>query len=203
MPPDLKERPIFLSASFPAGARGKAFPESDPAAVTDAVTAIVRAVLAANGRLVFGGHPTISPLVLFVAAESQYRNRVDAYQSEWFEGEIPEETRRLEELGCGQIHWTPRGPSLEESLEIMRERMLSETSPVGGLFVGGMEGILDEWDVFGRIRPGYPRFALGAPGGAAVRLLERVGPATITDVDLFSRRYPSLARQLVEDLART
>jgi|SRR5271166_3721063 len=201
MKPDLRQRSVFLSASFPSGVRGEAFPASDPAAVTDAVTAIVRAILAANGRLVFGGHPTISPLVLFVAAEQASRDRVDAYQSQWFEGEIPEETRRLEELGFGSIHWTPREPSLPQSLKVMREAMLAETRPSGALFVGGMEGIIDEWDLFGQIRPGHLRFPLGAPGGASVRLAQDAGAAGQLDVDLFSPHYPALAWQLVEQLA--
>jgi hypothetical protein len=84
----------------------------------------------------------------------------------------------------------------------MREAMLAETRPNGGLFVGGMEGIIDEWDLFAQIRPGRLRFPLGAPGGASVRLAQHTGAEGQFDIDLFSPHYPALAWQLVEQLAR-
>ncbi|MGK7898482.1 MAG: hypothetical protein AB4372_33920, partial [Xenococcus sp. (in: cyanobacteria)] len=59
----LKGRIIFLSASFPRKDREKDkefFREYSPDDITDAVNALVRAVLSAGGKLIFGGHPTIT-----------------------------------------------------------------------------------------------------------------------------------------------
>ena len=64
----LGRRRVFLSASFPSGKRGTRFEPFDPGAIADAVTAVARAVLVAKGRLLLGGHPTITPLVLTVAS---------------------------------------------------------------------------------------------------------------------------------------
>lgn len=201
MKPDLNNHHVFLSASFPSGVRARAFPPADPAAVTDAVTAVARAVLGANGRLVFGGHPTITPLVLLVAASRGSQNRVDVFQSQWFEHEIPEETLRLEELGFGRIHWTGAGASLAASLQTMREEMFTQAQPVGAVFIGGMEGILDEWELFTRLAAGRPRLPVATPGGAAAQLVEQSDLPPELAAELSSPHYPALARRLVEHLA--
>src|SRR5436305_1538123 len=115
---------------------------------------MARMILASNGRLVFGGHPTITPLVLHVAGDGGYRERVDVYQSEWFRRELPPETLRLQELGFGRIHWTPAEKTREDSLLKMRVHMLSKSQPIGAIFIGGMEGIHAEWDLFATLMPG-------------------------------------------------
>src|SRR2546423_479046 len=109
-PFDLDARFVFLSASFPSGDRATRFPAPEAAEIADATTAVVRIVLASGGRVVFGGHPTITPLVLLVAGEMRGsylggaerhwpsdEPRVRIYQSEVFADSITEETRRLEE----------------------------------------------------------------------------------------------------------
>ena len=121
----LGRRRVFLSASYPSGERGIRFEPFDPGAIADAVTAVVRAVLLAKGRLLFGGHPTITPLVLMVASELDVEGAVDVFRSEWFEHQITRETRALEKAGFGAIHWTPGRETQAKSLETMREAMLS------------------------------------------------------------------------------
>jgi hypothetical protein len=201
MKPDLHRRAVFLSASFPTGPRGEAFPSSDPAAVADAVTAIVRTIFAVNGRLVFGGHPTITPLVLHVAGDRGYRERVDVYQSQWFSSEVPQETLRLEELGFGRIYWTPAATTLAESLHAMRIKMLRDSDPVGAIFIGGMEGIHDEWELFGELAPGHQRIALVAPGGASAELVEENELPEVLRREIGSPHYPALARRIIEHFA--
>ena len=88
----LRGRNVFLSASFPSGEHGRPYEPFDPGAIPDAVTAVVRAVLVAEGRLLLGEHPTITPLVLMVAAELDHKHAIDVYQSRWFEEQITPET---------------------------------------------------------------------------------------------------------------
>src|SRR5262245_6758103 len=95
---------VFLSASFPSGKDGEPYQPYDVGAIADAATAVVRAVLRSGGRIVFGGHPAISPLVLQVAAELGRREVVDVYQSRSFEDVIPAETTRLIEHGFAVPH---------------------------------------------------------------------------------------------------
>ncbi len=198
---DLGGRHVFLSASFPSGKRGEEVRPFDAPGIADAVTAIVRAVLVGGGKLLFGGHPTITPLVLMIGAELRVRKAVDVFQSRWFQGQITRETWTLAGSEVGTIHWTPRRASLEESLEVMRKQMLGFVAPAGAIFVGGMSGIKTEYELVGRIRPGVPRIPIAGPGGAAARL-----PSTAEDVPLGvrggvrSRHYPFVASLIVEAL---
>ena len=197
----LAGRHVFLSASFPSGKRGEDVSPFDASGIADAVTAIVRAVLLNGGKLLFGGHPTITPLVLMIGTELKVQKAVDIFQSQWFREQITRETWRLAELDVGTIHWTPRCTSLEESLEEMRSQMFRFVLPVGAVFVGGMSGIWAEYELVGSILPGVPRIPVAGPGGAAAQL-----PSWGEDVpetlrgEIRSRHYPFVASLLVEAL---
>ena len=203
----LDSRFVLLSASFPYGQRATRFPPANPAEVSDAVVAIARAVMAANGRLVFGGHPTISPLVLMVAGEygaNGQPERVSIYQSRLFGPSITNETLALERLGHGRIRWIDALPGesisagLENlgSLERMRRTMLEETQPAAAFFVGGMEGIREEYDLAREIVPAAALFPLAAPGGAsAVLPIGRELPAHLRRSLRQSRLFPALVHE--------
>ena len=198
----LAGRHVFLSASFPSGQRGEEVRPFDASAIADAVTAIVRAVLVNGGKLLFGGHPTITPLVLMIGSELRVQNAVDVFQSQWFRDRITGETWTLARLHVGKIHFTERRGSLEESLAEMRRQMLEFAVPTGAVFVGGMSGILDEYRLVGSIRPGVPRIPVVAPGGAAARLpMERHDVPETLRQELDSRHYPFVASRIVEVLA--
>ena len=195
-------RHVFLSASFPSGERGDQVRPFDAPAIADAVSAIVRAVLLNEGKLLFGGHPTITPLVLMIGAELGVQKAVDLFQSRWFGGRITEEAWTLAASNVGTIHWTPRCETLEDSLEEMRRQMLEFVVPAGAIFVGGMSGIWEEYQLLGRIRPGVPRIPVGGPGGAAAQLPSGGDDLpTILHGKVGSRRYPFLASLVVKALA--
>src|ERR1700692_4396104 len=94
--PPPAERSLFLSASIPDPQRWDG--EFDALAITDAVVALARVFLTAGWRLVCAAHPTIAPLLLYVAAEIPDRGerRVSIYQSMLFEDVLPTATRRFE-----------------------------------------------------------------------------------------------------------
>jgi SLOG-like protein len=80
----------------------------------------------------------------------------------------------------------------------MRRQMLTETEPDAAVFVGGMGGINAEYELFSEVRPGRPRYTLGAPGGEARRLQQ---PArTLGEVLADSVVFPSVARAVLADL---
>jgi hypothetical protein len=189
---------VFVSAGFPSGKRGEPFAPYDTGAIGFAATEVVRAVLEAEGRIVFGAQPAISPLVLRVAVELGRREVVDVFQSRFFEGRIPGETMRLIDEGYAVPHWTERvgGEDPGPSLERMRAEMLAHPFDAA-VFIGGMEGILDEYERLSD-RP-IPLLPLTAPGGAARKLRpsgvgERLAPV------LGSPYYPDVARQIVAAL---
>src|SRR5207248_3048115 len=93
--PDRRES-IFISASIPDPTRWEG--DFDAFEITDAVVALARACLTAGFRLVTAAHPTIAPLLLYVAAEfpAAPSPRVVVYQSDLFADVLPSATRRFE-----------------------------------------------------------------------------------------------------------
>lgn len=135
---------IFLSASIPDPKRNPRFFETaDVVAIGDAVHALCSVVLAAKDRLVFGGHPAIIPIVQRVAALLGRPKSVDLYLSRFFEDKFPPAWRQFE-----NVVLTERGRDLDHSIALMRGRMLAAAPFSAGVFIGGMEGIIDEWKLF-------------------------------------------------------
>jgi hypothetical protein len=200
---------VFVSASIPDPERWDG--EFDALEITDAVVSLARAFLTAGARLVTAAHPTIAPLLLYVAAElpDVTRERIIVYQSRLFTDVLPPATRRFEDEGFGVMVWTPAVPGEDpdsanrsQSLDIMRRQMLGEAEPDAAVFIGGMSGIRDEWELFGEVCPGRPRYALAYPGGEARSLADsQLTDDVALSASLSSSRiYPTVWRQVVDDL---
>ncbi len=203
----LRDKKVFLSASIPDPERWAG--DFAPLEITDAVVALAKAVIAAGGHLVTAAHPTIAPLLLYVAAEMDgVKDRITVYQSELFGEMLPTATRRFEADGIGTLIWTPATegdrPQLghcDASLRVMRETMLSQSQPSAAVFIGGMEGIHHEFDLYRELVPGRPVYAAGAPGGAARSLAAR-SDVEMQDVLASGTVYPALWRAVCADIAR-
>ena len=204
---DLTGLTLFLSASIPDPQRWSG--EADPLAITDAVVALARAFLTAGARLVTAAHPTIAPLLLYVAAElpEEQSRQIVTYQSEVFEDVLPIATQRFRDEGIGEFNWTPAAPGeqprpgeCDQSLAIMRRQMLGESKPCAAAFVGGMEGIPQEFSTFTELNPNAPVYAVGRPGGEARTLVER-SPSPLREESMGSAIFPALWRAVVEVLA--
>ncbi len=135
----------FLSASVPN--RPEWAGDIKPAEIEEAIVCLARAVFARQGRLVFGGHPSISPLIASVAGEyfavdqSRQFRPVIIFQSEFFRGRLPDETWDLHRLGWAEIVWTPIEtwggvPDLDLSLHTMRRYMLLDPELAGSTLEG-------------------------------------------------------------------
>lgn len=174
---------IFLSASVPDPRRGPEYASTaDTVAITAAVSALVHVAL---GRrlLVWGGHPAITPMV-WVVAEAlglEYGSWVKLYQSKYFEDEFPEDNERFQ-----NVTYTEAVPhDREKSLRVMRERMFTEHTFGSAVFIGGMGGIIDEFEMFQKLQPSAKVLPVISTGGAVLKLREWM---------------PELDRELVEDL---
>jgi hypothetical protein len=158
---------VFVSSSVPDPRRPgeEHYAETaDNVAIRDAITALVEVVTPAD-TLVFGGHPAITPMVARVAAELGTLERVQIFQSLWFEPFFPPENRAFRSLVR-----TPRAATKMESLRAMRVQMLAGPFEAA-VFIGGMKGVEDEFDaVCGRIPLCLP---VATTGGAARVLAER------------------------------
>lgn len=205
----LSDVSVFLGASIPDPERWPG--DFDPREITDAVVAAARAVLSAGGTLVSGGHPTISPLLLYVASEFPVREgspRVLIYQSALFESVLPPAALRFEAEGVGALRMTEavHGDSIERghrdaSLRLMRQEMFTQTHPAAGMFIGGMEGITAELHLLRELAPDAWLYPLAKPGGEAAQLLE-FAPQEIRQLLAESAVYPTVYRKVVEDLVR-
>lgn len=198
---------VFVSASIPDPARWGG--EFDALGITDAVVSVARTVLGSGGRLVTAAHPTIAPLLLYVAAEQAQSTAplVVVYQSEVFQAVWPSATLRFEEQRVGTVIRTPtvgdEPPDprhAPRSLTLMRQRLLTEEPLVAAVFIGGMDGIPLEHDLFRETHPDAPTYALARPGGAAADLVD-ASPPGLREVLAVENVYPTVSRAIVADIA--
>jgi hypothetical protein len=170
----MSKGPIFLSASIPYGDRAKIYPP-DPVAIRDAARALV-AETVPDRILVFGGHPAISPLVWEASRSLQETDKVYIYQSEMYRQKIPREARYFKNLV-----WTNTlGSDTDQNLGHMRQLMIGQRTDeqrtfihpefAAAFFIGGMNGVEDEWDMFRRTYPRVPVFPVASTEGAAERI---------------------------------
>lgn len=182
---------IFLSAGVPDPKRGPEYAATaDTVAIGAAVSALVHVTL---GRrlLVWGGQPAITPMIWVVAQDIgvDYGRWVRLYQSRHFEDEFPEDNKRFQNVTYTDGVDSDR----EKSLRLMRERMFSEHTFKAAVFIGGMGGIVHEYELFRRLQPDAAVVPVVSTGGATLEVASRAGAlaADLTDeldyVALFHR----------------
>ncbi|MBY0225829.1 MAG: hypothetical protein K2Q28_08490 [Hyphomicrobium sp.] len=155
---------VFLSASVPDNSSENFVGEGDSAAIAAAVSGLLYVTLGRR-KLVWGGHPAITPMVwaFCESMEVDYGAWVKLFQSDLFEDDFPEENAFFK-----NVTLTKRSPlGLEKSLEIMREQMISETALEAAVFIGGMKGVLVEYKMIREYAPSIKILPLATTGGAA------------------------------------
>jgi hypothetical protein len=192
-------RAILLSASVPSLERAEIYTRIEAAeAIEEAVVSLARAVFSEGGTLVFGGHPTISPLVALVLREyltprvaerfrehgegERHGPQVEIYQSEAYRERVAVATQRLKQHAGVRVHWIESvggevadpdvrdRPQAPESMRRMRLDMLKRNDLVGMVCIGGMEGVEEEAKLLHDHRKELPIYALESTGGAASKL---------------------------------
>jgi hypothetical protein len=101
----------------------------------------------------------------------------------------------------------PKGKpaDLGKSLLLMRELMMETPKLAGALFIGGMDGVVDEAELFAKAQPKLPRYALPSTGGAALELWRREQTkvcGTLKDVSVLETQRSSalLAARVFDDM---
>ncbi len=204
---------IFLSAGVPDPTAAHFVGDADSVAISSAVSALLQVTLGRR-KLVWGGHPSITPMV-WAFCESMgvdYGDWVLLYQSLRFQDEFPEENERFK-----NVVYTDRvGDDIGENLALMRSRMLAENPFEAAVFIGGMGGILDEYQLFRDRSPKAAVIPIISTGGAARVLGQQINaPDQLANnldyvellyaqlgIDPNERRYPKLADQPEELDAR-
>lgn len=186
---------LFLSASVPIQGRadGLYLKTADVIAIRDSVIALASVALP-QYHLIWGGHPSITPLIANVLKHSnkEVNSSVTEYQSAFFVKEFPEENKYVahkvitEDLGDHQ-----------KSLDLMRHKMLVENEYAAAVFIGGMDGVENEHKLFVEAHPTSKVFPVASTGAAALMLFEK-------HAEKYDRRlktdmaYSSLFKDLLE-----
>lgn len=186
-------RAIFLSASVPDPQRDPRYHmTADRVAIRDAVRALVTVALP-HTQLVWGGHPAITPLVRVIAEGMGVvgADRVRLFQSNYFRGKMPKDNAAFETVIKTRTVRSDRAASLEH----MRREMLASEKFYAGVFIGGMEGVEDEFAMFRDMHPSAIALPVASTGAAALMIFQRDTqfPKELkTDL-----AYPSLFRRLL------
>jgi hypothetical protein len=139
------------------------FETADVLSIRESIKALVELVLPV-GRITTGGHPAITPLIaLFVAEAGLPSDRLTIFQSRYFEGAFPEANQRFGDVRLVDAVAGYRDASLLR----MREEMLRSQQFDAAVFVGGMEGVVEEADLFREIHPNAIMLPVASTGAAA------------------------------------
>lgn len=208
---------IFLSASVPSlkeGRNPEYYHTADIVAIRDAVLALVFVCLRLDIRIIWGGHPAITPIVYqairdYIAMENEVNAEVNEedlksriqrhlhlFQSEHWKGNMPEDNNRFENVTI-----IPAGNDRSSSLKIMREEMISSEDFRAAVYIGGMEGIIDEDVFFTSKFPDAPTYPIASTGGAALELYQdKVKERRYTSDLLDNYAYTSLFYSILSNL---
>lgn len=190
-----KIKNIFLSAGVPTADRNPIYYETaDVIAIRDSVIALASTVLATNDyHLIWGGQPAITPLIALVLERFNLKmsDRVTLYQSYEFERFFPKENENV-----GRIIYTEKKESRAASLQFMREQMIGDHDYEAAVFIGGMEGIQDEYEIFKRFHPDALCLPI-ASTGAAARILYDQHPGEFNEKLLTELSYTSLFKEML------
>jgi hypothetical protein len=188
-------RPVFLSASLPDELKGTRRAK----ALEELVAILVHGIFSSMGRIVCGGHPTVTPLIHRYAREiCPSEARTQLFQLERFRGRTPPE---VDDHRVFELTWVPTlGPEehwVEKELSVMR-RLMAERSGIA-VFAGGRtlnnvgkrEGIEEEYEAFTDAHPCSPAYLVGLLGGSALKLIReherqhKRESNTLSDSELF------------------
>lgn len=164
---------IFLSASIPDPERNsKYFRTADVIAIRDAVRALATVAIP-EYKLIWGGHPAISPLIRYVIStmDSFASESVTMYQSAYFKNQYPSDNRYFE-----SIVYVEKSYGRKASLKKMRLKMLKDDGNkfTAAIFIGGMEGVEEEFELFTKFNAGVPVYPIASTGGAAKFLYDKL-----------------------------
>lgn len=214
---------IFLSASIPLPERHpKYYETADIISIRDAVIALASISLN-NHRIIWGGHPSITPLIYYViertlinklerddwdfsltepekeTIKSQLKKKIQQhvllYQTLYFKDEFPAENEMFQ-----NVVLTNNLGDIPSSIHHLRQRMFSENQFAAAVFIGGMDGVVDEYSMFKELHPSALLLPIGSTGAAAKIVYEEHLPEELKNERLLKDYgYMSLYQKLLID----
>jgi len=202
---------IFLSASVPLPERHpKYYDTADIIAIRDAVIALASIVIDKH-KIIWGGHPSITPLINFVIERTiQYRldksltemssqeqkeylfqvikteiqKHVTIYQSKFFRDKFPEDNEKFE-----NIVFTADKGDIPSSLTEMRYEMFTKNKFAAAVFIGGMNGIEDEYNMFKELHPEALILPIASTGAATKIVFDNLADGDEAKHERFLKDY--------------
>lgn len=162
---------IFLSASIPYQERDRKFYDTaDIVAIRDSVRALATVVIP-NAHLIWGGHPAITPLIRYVVERMNVnlKEHITLYQSNFFKAYFPEDNFHFE-----NIQLTETLEDRDSSLKKMRDEMIAQNDYKIGIFIGGMEGVLEEYELFKNSHSNALILPVASTGSAAKMIYDSI-----------------------------
>ena len=189
---------IFLSASIPAQNRNPNYYNTmDVLAIREAIRALVTVVLP-KSILVWGGHPAITPIIRTVSENLNLdcKNHLILYQSNWFEGQFPQDNEAFQ-----KVIYTKRKEIIAESLKEMRKHMIEDYAYKAGIFIGGMEGVQEEFNTFSKAHPKAKLLPIASTGAAAKIIYDSQKekfPKGLENELTYMNMFKSLLKEIIE-----
>lgn len=186
---------IFLSASVPLVGRGSYHETANPFLIQCAVRELVIAVIRKH-KIIWGGHPAITPMIWSICEDLgvDYSSSVILYQSRFFADQYPEENRNFQNV----VYTNAVQNNRDASLDAMRKEMLSRPDLIAAVFIGGMDGVALEHQLFVNFHPNAKILPVASPGGAALDLAKgqtAFSEDKLSDID-FARFYHESLKDL-------
>lgn len=202
---------IFLSASIPLPERHpKYYETADIIAIRDAVIALSSIALTEH-RIIWGGHPSITPLIYYVIEKmlinkldredwdlpmndkektlidiklkGKIQNHVTLYQSLFFKDDFPPENDKFQNVVLTEIVG-----DVHSSIQHMRKRMFTENKFSAAVFLGGMDGIEVEYNMFKEYHPNALVLPIASTGAATKIVYDNLFPNDLKN-ERFLRDY--------------
>ncbi len=214
---------VFLSASIPLPERHpKYYETADVIAIRDAVIAI-STLMIPNFRIIWGGHPSITPLINYVIEQKLKSNldRIDKWErlteEEKFQLEIKLKKNIQEHLVLYQslffkdkfiddinkfenVKFTENTGDIHSSIQHMRMRMFNEYDYSAAIFIGGMDGIEVEFNMFRELHPDALVLPVASTGAASKIVYDTILPTKFKNERLITDYgYMSMFQKLLID----
>lgn len=172
----LKGLRVMLSAALPDELAGTVRAQK----LYDLLVVLSRALAAAGAHLVFGGHPSITPLINRAASRQGLANgMVTLYQAARFRSQAPEAVFCSEYLT--DVRWIGSADDgRATALTALRQAMAADAD--AAIFVGGrgrrpdtpVPGLREEYQQFCTLHPESPIYLLGLLDGEALKMIQEV-----------------------------
>lgn len=188
---------IFLSASIPLPERHpKYYETADIIAIRESIIALTSIALP-HHRIIWGGHPSITPLINYVMEKMglNIQEHVKLYQSLFFKDDFPPENNKFQ-----NIVFTENMGDIPSSIQRMRERIFSENEFGAAVFIGGMNGIEDEYNMFKDSHPKALLLPIASTGAATKIVYDNLLSEEFKEEKLLNDYgYTSLFQKLLID----